>query len=268
MRSVQFALPALILAGCTTGLIDGGGGGGGGTVVGRDAGIVVVADANTPADAPEVPIGEPPADCQEALRFYGVEFTVGPNNQGIENPVTAKVPIAGITYRYVENADPRSTLYGDCKLVRSLAVAAPLLKARGIVEVADIGIYNYRCIGGGTPPCPNGISQHAYATAIDIAGVKNGAGEYFSVNDDWVIDPNSEPTCSAATEPGKDAFLHEMICALKAAGVWKIVLTPNYNAAHRNHFHVDLSPNSDTINREVEPAPAPTSEHTADHPTH
>src|SRR5690606_19933634 len=99
--------------------------------------------------------------------------------------------------------------------------------------------------------------QHAYANAIDIAGVTylddNGAEQYASVNDDWVIDPNEQPTCSAATEPGKDALLHELICELKDAGVWNIVLTPNYNAAHRNHFHVDLTPGGNTINRDLAP---------------
>ena len=43
--------------------------------------------------------------------------------------------------------------------------------------------------------------------------------------------------------------LHQLICELKAAGVWNIVLTPNYNDAHRNHFHVDLTTDSDFIKR-------------------
>ena len=29
--------------------------------------------------------------------------------------------------------------------------------------------------------------------------------------------------------------------------MWNIVLTPNYNADHRNHFHVDLTPGADLI---------------------
>jgi len=46
---------------------------------------------------------------------------------------------------------------------------------------------------------------------------------------------------------GADAFLHELICTLKDAGVWNIVLTPNYNADHRDHFHVDRTQGSDFI---------------------
>ncbi|MEZ4366757.1 MAG: extensin family protein [Kofleriaceae bacterium] len=193
------------------------------------------------------------ASCHDWLELYGVDYTTGPDSPGVAEPVTATIPINGVAWRYVENENPRSTLFGDCDLIRSLAEAAPYLRRRGVVEVADIGVYNYRCIGGGTPPnCPNGISQHAYANAIDIAGVTyDGGATYASVLTDWVIDPDAQPTCSAATEPGKDTLLHELICELKAAGVWNIVLTPNYNGDHRNHFHVDLTPGGNTINREV-----------------
>jgi hypothetical protein len=197
----------------------------------------------------EITVEDPnPADCHAWLDLYGLQYELGPDRQGVADPVTVTTPINGMIHRYVSNDTPRSTFFMDCTLALSLARAAPHLRRRDIVELVDIGVYNYRCIGGGTPPdCPNGISQHAYAKGIDIAGVTDKDGVYYSVNDDWVIDPDNEPTCSAATEPGKDAFLHELICALKADHVWNIVLTPNYNSAHRNHFHVDLTTGSDYI---------------------
>jgi len=189
-----------------------------------------------------------PADCHAWLDLYGIDYTLGPDNQGVSDPVTVTTPINGMVYRYSGNSSPRSTFFMDCTLARSLAAAAPLLRARDVVEVTDIGVYNYRCIGGGTPPdCPNGISQHAYAKAIDLAGFTTSDDSFYSVNDDWVIDPSTETTCTAATEGGKDEWLHETICELKAHRVWNIVLTPNYNADHRNHFHVDLTPNADFI---------------------
>ncbi len=185
--------------------------------------------------------------CHEWLDLYGVTWALAGANPGVDDPINATPPIGGIDYRYVENTSPRTRLFGDCQLILSLARAAPVLRRRGVTEVADIGVYNYRCIGGGTPPtCPNGISQHAYAMAIDIAGLTHEAG-YASVLTDWVIDPADDTCTGAATEPGADTFLHETICALKAAGVWNIVLTPNYNADHRNHFHVDLTPGADLI---------------------
>jgi hypothetical protein len=192
------------------------------------------------------------ANCHEWLDLYKQQYTLGPDNPGVADPVTATVPINGLSYRYTDNTTPRKTLYADCTLIRSLLEAAPIMRKRDIVEVADIGIYNYRCIGStGTPPdCPSGISQHAYAKAIDLAAFKQSDGSTYTVLTDWVID-GTGATCSADTEPGKDAFLHELICALKQAKVWNIVLTPNYNSDHRNHFHVDLTPDSNFIKREV-----------------
>ena len=139
-------------------------------------------------------------------------------------------------------------LFGDCSLIKSLAEAASVWRARKIVEVTDLGVYNYRCIGGGTPPdCENGISQHAFATAVDMAGFTDESGMFYSVNDDWIIDKSGQTTCTAATASDKDDFLHRLICELKAAGVFTTVLTPNYNDAHRNHFHADLTPDTDYI---------------------
>lgn len=187
-------------------------------------------------------------DCHKWLDLYRLQYTLGPANQGVSDPVTVTLPINGMSYRYSGNANPRAKFFMDCTLAKSLAQAAPILRGHEVTEVTDIGVYNYRCIGTGTPPnCPSGMSQHAYAKAIDIAAFTTSDNTNYSVLTDFVIDPASEKTCTAATVPGKDAFLHQVICELKAAKVWNIVLTPNYNADHRNHFHVDLTPGSDFI---------------------
>jgi hypothetical protein len=203
-------------------------------------------------DSVELTIEAPEAaDCYEWLDRYNIEYSIGPSRPGVVNPVTVVTPINGVSYRYVANENPRHEVFMECNLALALVRAAPSLRERDIIEVADIGIYNYRCIGNvGTPPdCPNGISQHAYANAIDLAGYTTGDGSYYSVNHDWIINPAGEGTCAATTEPGKDEFLHQLICQQKAEGVWNIVLTPNYNAAHRDHFHVDLTPGADSIRR-------------------
>ena len=191
------------------------------------------------------------ADCRAWLDLYRLDYTVGPEKQGVADPVTVKVPINGVSYRYTSNTAARETLFADCSLIKSLAKAAPILRRHDIKEVADIGIYNYRCIDQTKTPPNCTMSQHAYAKAIDIAGFEDSSGARYSVLTDWVID--TQETCAAPTEPGKDEFLHKVICELKAADVWNIVLTPNYNDAHRNHFHVDLTKDSDFIKRAHEP---------------
>lgn len=218
-------------------------------VVGYDADGAEIAEASVGVivEAPQV------QDCYGWLDLYQLDYQRGPNNAGVDLPVTVTTPINGMVYRYFYNEDPRATFFMHCELALALAKAAPIMRERDVVEILDIGVYNYRCIGGeGEPPdCPQGISQHAYARAIDMAGFTTSDDEFFSVNDDWVIDGAGESTCGAATEGPRDEFLHEIICAMKAEGVWNIVLTPNYNAGHRNHFHVDLKTGSDFIRREA-----------------
>jgi hypothetical protein len=190
------------------------------------------------------------ATCHDWLDLYQLDYTAGPMNLGIADPITVKAPVNGVAYRFNGNADQRKTVYGDCTLIKSLAEAAPIMRDHDIVELVDIGVYNYRCIDQTKTPPNCSMSQHAYAKAIDIAAFIDGGGTKYSVLTDWLIDP-ATTTCSAETEGDKDTFLHTVICALKAADVWNIVLTPNYNSAHRNHFHVDLTPDADTIKRDA-----------------
>ncbi len=219
------------------------------TATARDAGGAVVATATV-----EVTVVDPElANCRGWLDQYGVAYTVPAPRDGVADPVTLTTPINGMVYRYLDSATTRATFFMDCSLARSLVRAAPHWRARDIVEVQDIGVYNYRCIGSGTPPnCPQGLSQHAYAKAIDLARFVHADGTTYTVETDWVIDPTGGMTCTAETSDAKDTWLHAVICALKADAVWTIALTPNYNASHRNHFHVDLTAGSNFIRKEHE----------------
>ena len=196
------------------------------------------------------------ADCHAWLDLYKLDYAIAPAAQGIDDPITVNLPLNGVAYRYSGNTTDRKTLMGDCTLMKSLAQAAPILRAHDITKIIDIGIYNYRCIDQSLSPPNCSMSQHAYAKAIDLAELVTSADVHYSVLKDWVIDTGGM-TCTAATENEKDDFLHKIICELKAADVWNIVLTPNYNADHRNHFHVDLTKDADFIKRTIGPAVDP-----------
>lgn len=199
----------------------------------------------------DITIADPQvSDCHAWLDLYKLDYVTGPANQGIADPITVTLPLNGVAYRYSGNTTDRKTLMGDCTLMKSLAQAAPIFRAHDITRIIDIGIYNYRCIDQSLSPPNCSMSQHAYAKAIDLAELVTSADVHYSVLKDWVIDTGGM-TCTAATENEKDAFLHTIICELKAADVWNIVLTPNYNADHRNHFHVDLTEGSDFIKRTI-----------------
>lgn len=69
------------------------------------------------------------------------------------------------------------------------------------------------------------FSEHATTDAIDISGFILKDGRRISVVNDWKAE-------------GKDAaFLHDVRNG--ACDLFSTVLSPDYNAAHRDHFHLD-----------------------------
>lgn len=93
---------------------------------------------------------------------------------------------------------------------------------RPVVQVETFGSYACRPLRGGRE---GRWSEHARANAIDIAGFRLSGGRRIAIARDW---------------RGADsdaAFLREVrdgACAMFAT-----VLSPDYNAAHRDHLHLD-----------------------------
>ena len=188
--------------------------------------------------------------CRDRLDSLGVTYRVGPAMMGVSDPVTVTLPLNGLKYSYSTSA-ASSTLFMDCTLALALHHMADLAKPLGVVQIVHLGIYNYRCIGGGTVGTGCSVSQHAYAKAIDLNTFLTADGTSYKVTTDFIIDgttlPTATPTCSASGLSGKNLWLHMTACLLHAQKVFAIILTPNYNTDHRDHFHVDLTAGSDFI---------------------
>lgn len=92
-------------------------------------------------------------------------------------------------------------------------------KVRGIEH---FGSYNCRRMYGRSV---GDYSQHATADAIDLAGFVLADGTGISVGGDW------------RGGGAKAAFLREVRNG--ACDLFATVLSPDYNAAHRDHFHLD-----------------------------
>ena len=104
----------------------------------------------------------------------------------------------------------------------SLLPAADTHLGAEIVRISHFGTYACRNVNNSET---GRRSEHARAAAIDFAGVQLENGESVTVDQDY----------DSADEKG--AFLEEIkdgACAL-----FPTVLGPDYNAAHRNHFHFD-----------------------------
>ncbi len=106
------------------------------------------------------------------------------------------------------------------------------------MEVGHIGTYNCRLIAG-----TNDFSMHGLALAIDLKWFRSSAGRVYDVEDHWEHD-----TANPQTERGR--VLYEIAQAMYDERIFNIVLTPNFNAGHDNHFHVDLTPGAHYIGSE------------------
>ena len=130
----------------------------------------------------------------------------------------------------------RDTPFRPGGVVTACPVAAALvLWERDVVQPAarrhlgtqvtgfdHFGSYACRRIGGG----PEGrFSEHATADAIDISGFRLARGPSVSVLRDW---NGAGP---------RAAFLREVRDG--ACRLFATTLSPDYNAAHRDHFHLD-----------------------------
>ena len=94
-----------------------------------------------------------------------------------------------------------------------------------VVLVETMGTYSCRNIAGSSR-----ISEHAKANAVDVSGFRLEDGRRITVLDGW----NSD-----------DRRTREFLRELHDGGCreFAIVLGPDANADHRNHFHFDMGDN-------------------------
>ncbi len=102
-------------------------------------------------------------------------------------------------------------------------LARELLGA-SVTDIASMGTYDCRNIIGNQ--LLNKIrSQHAKANAIDIAGFTLSDGRKITLLKQWTANSKEADFLKA---------IHRRACRY-----FRVALGPNYNAAHRDHFHFD-----------------------------
>ena len=92
-----------------------------------------------------------------------------------------------------------------------------------VTEIKQISAYSCRQMNGAGG---HGISEHAFGNALDVAAFVLADGRTITVKDGWHGTPEEQ------------GFLHD--AQLYACETFVTVLGPGYNAAHYNHFHLDL----------------------------
>jgi hypothetical protein len=170
------------------------------------------------------------AQCRVLLRAAGVRYTMLPKLAGSD-------PKCGYSdgIRFAAGGS-RGIAYAPSNLGISCPVAAALSlweweviqpaaqKHFGaqVVRIEHLGSYSCRRIYGRSA---GDWSEHATADAVDIAAFRLSDGRRISVLADW----------NEGAE--KAAFLREVRTG--ACRLFSTVLSPDYNAAHRDHLHLD-----------------------------
>ncbi|XXX81820.1 extensin family protein [Sorangium sp. So ce134] len=168
----------------------------------------------------------------------------------------------------------------DCRLVLALDDLAAFLATRGIAEVVHVSMHRPAPAGAAAPKpkkaqkapakpppgkkapkgaakaakpagrapkqpaaAPGRPSQHALGLAIDVAALVKADGARLDVKADW-HGAIGAPPCGPGSEPKEPSphalELREIVCAVHMSGLFNVVLTPNANEAHADHFHFDI----------------------------
>ena len=176
-----------------------------------------------------IPGGE---ECLARLREQGVRFEQLSAERGVDTPILVRGAIGGVEFWSVGGP-----MVVDCRMGLALSHVAPEFAALGVTRARFSGAYVYRTSKQGR------LSLHAYGLAIDIHEVKVD-GEVFSVSKDF----ERGQSC------GEDRpLLNRLGCRLRALGLFRELLTPDYDADHHDHIHLGLAP---LPNPERDAAPA------------
>jgi hypothetical protein len=85
--------------------------------------------------------------------------------------------------------------------------------------------------------------HHLAGLAIDVAALVKDDGERLEVRLDWRRGAGGS-TCrddvSRAPVSERASELHSLLCGIADAGIFQEILTPNHDAYHRDHFHMEV----------------------------
>lgn len=165
--------------------------------------------------------------CDQALSTSGLRVTHQTDSPDATCPLLNTLRVQG------GDVALSSSFLASCPLAVAFALfehhalqpAAQAVYGQAVSRVDHLGSFACRNVYGRE----NGRrSQHASADALDIAGFRLADGRSINVLRDWPKD-------------NQDArFLRQVRDG--ACDMFSVVLSPDYNAAHRNHFHVDVGP--------------------------
>lgn len=187
------------------------------------------------------------AACLKALSGRKIGFVAVPRARGVLAPVRLTGDVGGVLFRSLAGAEERATSPAevlDCRLVLALHDWSKILTAHGIDEVRFMSAWR-------PPPAtwPEGklAKRHPGALALDVKrfGRKLAAGEkvkrWLSVEADFHGKIGGQ-VCGVAALPEAAKELRALVCEARDRRLFTSILTPGYDRAHKDHFHLEVRP--------------------------
>lgn len=175
----------------------------------------------------------PRSACYDRLDDLGVAWKTAKPRKGIALPVEVTGALGGVTYA---TWGPRALVL-DCSLVYSLALAGRYLVEAGITRATYSSAYERRNVRGTNRP-----SRHSYGLALDVHAVSGPAVGKLELDDDFEQGLGDAVDCVGDPLTSGGWILKMLHCRLERSGLFRIVLSPDYDEDHHNHFHVEALP--------------------------
>jgi hypothetical protein len=169
-----------------------------------------------------------PDECQAFLQRSGIGFTeLPPAGEGecrrADRTLLSPDRASGLVLRPKRAAATCAVNAGLALWLRhGVQPAAQRHLGSRVVALEHYGTNNCRRIGGRET---GGWSEHATGNAIDIATFELADGRRVKIRSDW----NDQGAASDFLRDSRDA----------GCGIFGTLLSPDYNAAHADHFHLD-----------------------------
>lgn len=200
-----------------------------------------------PADAEDTPAVRygalDEAACEAELEARKIPYQ-RETAAGVAEPVRLTGALHGVTFRTdLSDAQRATTPYeiSDCRLLLALDDFATILEEHGVTEVRHYSMYRSP---GKHWPDDKVATQHAGGMAIDAGRFTFADGRKLDVTSTFhgAIDAK---TCGDGAGPKPatpDSLeLREILCDAVAQHLFNVVLTPNFNKPHHNHFHLEVT---------------------------
>ena len=189
--------------------------------------------------------GMSPADCETELGNRHIGYTKE-TARGVLDPVRLTGSLHGVEFRTdtsdAKRADSPYEIV-DCREVLAMDDFAQILEKHDIVQVRHYSLYR--------PPPKSWPDdriggQHNGGLALDAARFIKSDGSDLVVLKDFHGAVGAK-TCGDGAGPrpvtDKGLELRAILCEAVSKHLFNVVLTPNFNRPHRNHFHLEVMAN-------------------------